>query len=367
MRILPIVPRRVLKHGARVWMVRVPLDLRSAHDPQRRFFGSDKAAATAFAKQLAAARVDVSRQFLRLSPAEQSTLLNVLQELGVDNLLAAVQAWRVRAQAAAVPLSVVVADCLRAKALAGLRRNYLASLRCSLGSLVRAVGNKNMGEVSAADIAAWLNGNGWAAKTRAGYLKDVSTLFKFALKQKIVSVNPCLDVERPKVAYKGKPILAAAEWETILRVMRAHDPLMLGYLCPVLFGGLRAREARQVRPENFRNGVIDLDDGGQTKLNVRRAVKVSPQLAAWLALPGVCPGGGKNFKRRWEKLFRRPELAEIVWKKNCHRHSFCSYTLELHGAAVTARMANHSEATLFRDYANKVSRADAEKFAALMP
>ena len=365
-----IVPRLILDRGQQVWVVRIPHDLRAPNDPQRRFFGSDKVAAKAFARQLTESRGAVAQEFLKLPPAEQSVLLNLLREFSVADLVAAMKGFQARRAGAAVELRVVLNECLAAKAKAGLRRHYLAQLRCSCGSFVAAMtvaGKAAADDVAVADVAGWLNGNGWAAKTRSGYLKDVQTFYKFAVKNGYAMTNPAAAVELPKVDYKGKSILAAADWARILRVVQEHDAGLVGWLCPILFGGLRAAESRRATAENFKGGVIDLDAGGQTKLNVRRAVKVSPQLRAWLKVDGVALGGGVNFKRRWERLWRRPELAGIQWSKNCHRHSFCSYALEQWGAPTTARAANHSEVTLFQHYANKVSRAEAKAFFRLRP
>ena len=108
--------------------------------------------------------------------------------------------------------------------------------------------------------------------------------------------------------------------------------------------------------------LIDLDDGEQTKLNVRRALKMSAAGAAWLKVAGE--RDLSNLKRRRAAMVKR---TGVVWPKNCHRHSFCSYSLELNGAKETARRANHSEATLFTHYANKVTRKEARKFFGLRP
>jgi integrase len=181
-----------------------------------------------------------------------------------------------------------------------------------------------------------------------------------------VAANPCDRLELPRVPYKAKPILPVDVWAKILHEAQRSDPAFLGYLCPVLFGGLRSRESERARPEQFKNGVIDLDDGGQTKLNVRRLVKISAQLKAWLKVPGAVVGCKQARKRR-RRLLARKGMEGIDWPHNCHRHSFCSYTLELKGAKEAARMANHSEQTLFANYANKVTRAEAKRFAKLRP
>ena len=56
------------------------------------------------------------------------------------------------------------------------------------------------------------------------------------------------------------------------------------------------------------------------------------------------------------------ETAEIVWKQNCLRHSFCSYAVALKGLEWTSDQGDHSIAILKRDYREVVTKADAEAY-----
>lgn len=52
----------------------------------------------------------------------------------------------------------------------------------------------------------------------------------------------------------------------------------------------------------------------------------------------------------------------LEWGHDILRHSFCSYCAQKLGAKEAARLSNHSEDVLHRDYREVVSDADAEAF-----
>src|SRR6202012_5513783 len=90
MRMRNILPRQIVKRGEKVWIVRIPQDLRRAHDVTRREFGSDKKAAEAFAESLKRARTSVGAEFFKLTPAAQNAVLDVLRRGGGGGLVGAV-------------------------------------------------------------------------------------------------------------------------------------------------------------------------------------------------------------------------------------------------------------------------------------
>lgn len=83
-------------------------------------------------------------------------------------------------EAAGVTVSQLVNEFLRAKAKSGRSDRYLRALRVSLKSFARGRGATALGNVTVADIEAWLEKNGWAVRTRRGYLLSLS-LGKFDL------------------------------------------------------------------------------------------------------------------------------------------------------------------------------------------
>src|ERR1019366_7701358 len=249
------------------------------------------------------------------------------------------------------------------KTASGIRPNSRGALKCTLNSICRSFGGKRVGYVTADDLMTWLAENqAWSPKSRLNNFKYASSFFSFALKQKYRKDNPCTDCERPRVPFKGVSILPVADIKKLLSTCYQSDPALLGFIVLVLFGGLRVAESARCLPANVANGVIDLG-GEQTKLNTRRCIKISAQLAAWLAVPGVEIGGTYlNQRMKWLKTVSALSIPKIAL-----RHSFCSYTYPLLGAAATARAANNSETMLSRHYLGLVADEDAKAFAEIMP
>ena len=52
----------------------------------------------------------------------------------------------------------------------------------------------------------------------------------------------------------------------------------------------------------------------------------------------------------------------VKWPQNVLRHSYCSYSVALHGFVWTAEQADHSEAMLKKHYREVVTKEDAEKY-----
>lgn len=353
MRRHPIKPRKYLRDGAERWRVHVPLDLVSDEHPTDRHFSRERDAAE-FARQLTEARKSLLGDFIKLPHFEQAEMM---------------RDWLAKKSTNARTVAKACTDCLAEKKSSGLRANSLRALKCSLDSITEALGKKLITLVNADDIKAWLAGHTeWSAKTRLNNLKYASSLFTWCVNNRILTFNPCDGVIRPAVPFKPVQILTVPQIRQLLTTCREEDPALLGFLALVLFGGLRVAEARRCLTSNLMKGTIDL--GGEScKLNERRCVKMTTQLAAWIE---AWQSDGKlyaavdmpKFNLRMKSL---ATLAGVTVPKNGLRHSFCSYNLQIHGALVTSRMANNSETMLNRHYLAMVTDADAKAFAEILP
>ena len=258
-----------------------------------------------------------------------------------------------------ISVRTAVKQCLAAKKvkLKPVSRN---TLRKHFASLCEVIGDKSIKSVTTQDINRWIKSHpDWAAKTQLNNIKSASSLFAWLVRRGDLARNPCAAVERPKVLFKPVTILSVHEIRQLLFAAKEKDPALIGYIALVLFGGLRPTEARECRPEFLHDGKIDLG-GEHCKLNDRRLVDISPQLAAWLAVPGVQIGGHKNLENRLKAL-------GVKLAKNVLRHSFCSYNLPLFGEEKTAKMANNSPQKLRDHYLANVSKEQAKEFAEILP
>ena len=273
----PIVSRKYIRKGRENWRVRVPDDLWEKGEIRYRNFLVEKDA-VAFAASLQSARKELSARFLKLSPQKQGEILKRYEE----------ENRRVN-----VTVAAAAEKCLAFKASENVRANSLIAFRCSINSLCRAFGEKKVGDITVKDISDWLALHPeWSPKTKLNNLKYARCLFAWFEKMEYRMDNPAKKVALPRVPFKGVTILSVQDIQSLLWAMQRHDPALLGFACLVLFGGLRVAESARCRPENVAKGVIDLG-GEATKLNLRRCIKISAQLAAWLAVPGVEIGGKK--------------------------------------------------------------------------
>lgn len=343
-----IHPRKILAHGADRWLVHIPKDLQSPNSKKDRTFESARIAAE-YAKQLAKERLKpIPNEFNKYPAFEQSEALRWLAE---------------KRRAQSLTVSEAAEKCLQFKTEAGKCRGSLVAAKCAFRSLGKMIGAKAIQSVASDDISAWLSSHAeWSMKTKLNNYKQASSLFNWCVKTNRLQRNPCVGVEQPKVPFKGVSILSVTDIKNILWAIQKNDPALIGFVALVLFGGLRVTESARCVAGNLVGGVIDLG-GAQTKLNLRRCVKISPQIAAWLAVPGVEIGG----KKLHQRMNAMANMAGVKLTKNCLRHSFCSYSYPLVGAAATARAANNSETMLSRHYLGLVTDEDAKAFAEIFP
>lgn len=347
MRRHPIKPRKYYRSGQDRWRVHVPDDLVSKHNARDRHFSQERDAIE-FARLLTEARKSLVGTFLKLHQDDQEEIIRI---------------WNERKTLKATPFSAICRDCIEAKKESGVRKNSLAALKCAAASLTESLSDKSVESITPSDIDKWLASHKeWTPKTKLNNYKFASSIFRWCVLRRILTYNPCSGVLPPIVQFKGVSILTVDQIRKLLEACQKHDPGLIGFVALVLFAGLRVAESVRCAPSNIANGVIDLG-GSQTKLNLRRCIKISTQLAAWLAVPGVEIGG----KRIGQRMKALQSVSGVTIPKNALRHSFCSYHLELIGADATARAANNSPQMLFKHYAATVTAADAQAFAGILP
>lgn len=268
---------------------------------------------------------------------------------------------------ASVPLVEAVSDFLRAKARAGRSDRYLRQLRVSLSAFVKGHELSPISALTVTDIETWLDTSGWKAKTRRGYLGDVSTLFNFARRRGWCQDNPAAAVELPTLPQTPPAIHTPAQVRAVMDFARRYDIHLCRCLAVRYFAGLRSSEAQTLREENIRDGYIEVT-AARSKTRRRRLVSIQPNLAAWLAAGGTLPLSG-NASNTW-RYFTAALLRKlnIDWPHNVTRHSFVSYHLaQFQHAGKTALEAGHTEAVLFSNYRETVTAQAAAAFWSIAP
>jgi integrase len=347
----------VKRRGKMRWRVIIPVDL-SEGKRRERYFDSRTSAET-FAGNLDADRQAKRNGMPTIGIVESAMCRNLLERVGgIDKLCECVDFFLRHKPGKSIALGQLVRECITSKELAGRSDSYVSMLCVSLKGFARAREDKLADGVTPAEIEEWLHGHNWKPATKQGYLKDLRTLFSFALRKGYVTSNPALAVEMPQSENKAPGILTVSECRALMeRVIR--DPGMIPYFALCLFGGIRPSEVRRLTWERVKDGHVEIQ-AAKAKTKRRRLVTINPTLGAWLAMKGELPP--RNFRRRFRAI-----ISGLPWSHDCLRHSFVSYSLPVIGISKTAMEAGHSEQVLFAHYRELVTAKDAAEFWKIKP
>jgi site-specific recombinase XerC len=264
-------------------------------------------------------------------------------------------------------LSAAVDEFLKAKAARGLRPRSLLALHSTLRRFELRHGQLACKDLRGQHISDWLQSLKVAARTRNGYQTNLSGFCNWCVMRGYMSTNPTAMVERPISDAAKKGILSPEQAREVLRFTASKQKTLLPYITLGMFGGLRAEaECRRLAPEKIRRKrkLIEIS-ADKTKTRRRRFVPIAPNLDAWLELSEGDPLPVVNADRKFKALRRG---LSFDWPPNCLRHSFCSYHLaDSNNAALTARIAGHSEQVLFNNYAELVTPEQAADWWAIVP
>jgi integrase len=257
-----------------------------------------------------------------------------------------------------ITLGGALTQFLAAKRLSGCRPRYLSQIRCSLGSLVDSGGSSlPLDAIDPARLSLWLDGNGWSARTRAGYLTDAKSFLGWCQRRGWIAGNPASALDRPRAETLSAALHTPEQVQSVLRAAQAQDPPLCRFLALCYFAGLRWSEASRTTESDIRGGYVHVP-AERSKTRSRRVVEIQPALESFLSLPGRLPL--TNIVRRWKAV---REACGVVWPPNVTRHCFCTYHLARFGnAAKTALEAGHAESVLFRHYREAGTKENAVAF-----
>jgi len=263
-----------------------------------------------------------------------------------------------------------VLDLIAHKKARGKSERYLRDLRSRLNRFAE-ICQKNVGDVTTAELQGWLDNLKLAARSVKNYRAAFETLFSFAESRGYVAkgCNPVDDTDKVSGVSEGAvEIFTPKEIVTLLH----HAPedylplIVLG-----AFAGLRTAEAERLewRAIDYEGGFIHVASE-KAKTRSRRLVPILPNLKAWLApyakrTGKVWAGSERERKRvRGEML----KASGVKWKDNGLRHSFCSYRLAVtHDAAKTSLEAGNSPQMIFQHYRELVKPAAALEWFNVLP
>jgi site-specific recombinase XerC len=278
-----------------------------------------------------------------------------------------------------------------------LRRPSLRDFLTRTNRLIEAMGNRAVGEVTGAEIKAWLIGLKLEPRNTFNLLRVVSEVFKFAHQRRYIADNPLDElarVDRKEIiglaAEAKEPAILTVDQATRLLASARETNSVLHLLPAVVLGlfcGLRTEECKRIAWESVHLAdtppLVTVDRAIAKKRRIRH-VTIPDNAVAWLTL---CPERkGKltgedptedGFHRRFRKLIQHAGFGRNVkgkwvteWESNAMRHSFGSYHYALHGDSLeTSRLLGHkaSDQVLFDHYRALAGKAQAEAYFAIRP
>jgi integrase len=336
---------------------------------------------------MAANAGEVTARVTRLSAAQLAEAEAAFVMLGGQSLQLAVQWFRdtYRPPTAAKALDEAGRDFLRDRAQ-HVRPVVLRNYRHTITALTAAFAGRSVHEISTSDIQGFLTRRAIGKKRFNNLRGDLHAFFAYCkvLPRTWVRENPVTPIPSFKLARGIPEILTAAKVAEIMTFVEsfAGGPRVeapAGFLAPYfslcLFAGLRpsvgngeiakiAEAPDLAKTINLGLGVIRLSPE-QSKVKSVRAVRIQPNLAAWLKRYPVdrFPIVPANARRLIDGIRKRFGIGHDVM-----RHTFISmHVAKFKSLGQAALEAGNSEAMIRRHYLDLVTDAEAEAFWSILP
>jgi integrase len=227
--------------------------------------------------------------------------------------------------------------------------------------------------VKTSDIESWLDSIKAAGRTRNNYRATLCTLFSFARSRGYLPRNERTDAELcMKASDRGGEIGIYTPAELSVMVTGV-DAKFLPLVALGAFAGLRTAEIHRLDWQD-----IDLQSGHivvgkhKAKTGQRRIIPVLPALRGWLfpiakkSGPVVPRYSGDAPLLRAFRQALEPLKVKMVY--NGLRHSFATYRLaDVQSADQVALEMGNSPRKLFQNYRELTTKAQAERWFAVMP
>lgn len=209
-----------------------------------------------------------------------------------------------------------------------------------------------------------------SAKTKNNYRTALCAFFEFCCLKEYIKENPINKISKVKEEPEEPEIYTVEELQYILNCTEEGSDIR-AYIAIGAFAGLRRAEIERLtwNKIDLSDKTITLD-GKIVKTSQRRIVKISENLAQWLAPYSLKTNTkelvvGNNFQDRLERFIKK---YNVQWKHNALRHSSASYYLALIGDEYkTAEQMGHSIRVLKTNYKGLVKEKDANKFFNILP
>lgn len=342
-------------------------------------FGEGKAAAERALAKAQAAVVSHGQLGLSASPHEMAEFLTLKVRLSAAgaSISEAVEFFMRHGTLVKRPVTVaeLVESFIWAKVEEGRSRRTLETYRGTLRSLARSAPLTMAHELSAAQVLAWLTGQGWSGRTQNGALGHFRSLYAWGreVAQGHVAVDPSAGIAIKAERHEEIGTLTVEQCERMLKAA-LREPRMMPYVVLGMFGGLRRAEIERLTWDAINLEERTVIVGAKiSKTRTRRVVDLTVNAVGWIKAAGpevrgrslrVAPS---NLKEQWPVFW--PKCGMAVWPNNGLRHTFASmhYAMWQDEAKLQAQMGHESANMLHRHYRALKTRKEAERFWALTP
>lgn len=239
-----------------------------------------------------------------------------------------------------------------------------------LGRMCDFLGEKDIAEVKKADVRDWLKSLDFKGWSLVSHFKSARAFFGRAVRDEWIRDNPMVGLDVPQVKSDDVSVISVKDAASLFAANREH-PIVVR-LALEAFGGLRASSCRRLKFEDIRwedHGIIL--PGNAHKSGKRHYMEGQPEnlwswLKPWRNVPAAWDWKGSQLMHEKSKAYVR---ARLKLPNNVLRHSFASYHIAMHtDAAKTAILMQHTnQVMLYKHYKGVASKADAEKYFAIVP
>jgi integrase len=241
--------------------------------------------------------------------------------------------------------------------------NHTRLLEWWWGKFVEQFGSKELRDMKAVHIDAFLSKPGWSGTTANQGFVYLRLVWNWLVRYELASSNPVLKIDTPKAAPEHH-LLTVPQVKRLLN-LTAKDTRLRAWLVLGLFGGMRISEVWRCEPKHIEAEEIFIPIRKSTDLQPRpRFVPILPALRRHL--PKKWPRMNEDIIKKARAILAKKMKWE-EWPQNCLRHTAASMHRAMwQDSSKTAYFLGHSSARMVEEkYARGVRKADAEKFWAL--
>lgn len=291
---------------------------------------------------------------------------------GTTDLLSAVKFYMHQTGGGSSHIKVedAVARYLESQGKQGFSESHTRNIAYHLAQFKKAF-TGNLQNISVADMTGFLESIP-DLYSRRNYRLTFVHFFKWCRTQGMLAANMPTAAERtaqPKIKRKNPGILSPEDFESLLRAAEIRFPKLIPYLVLGGFAGIRVAEIERLKMSdiNFGQSIIHLSCE-ITKTNIPRTAKMPANLAAWLKK--YAPESG------FAVQYDAPEIAryalcrdlKLKWPKNCLRHSFVSYMIQLsRNSSELAQQCGHSMHVAAAHYTALTTPEEAAAWFGILP